>query len=425
MLLKSLKIISLLWLGSIGSAFFTFAFQVISARHFGADNFGIFSSSLGLITILGCLIGFGVSQFWLKAFGEDGWDAYKWIRPSFLFFLLSTTIIIIILFIWSIFFIQNQKEKIVTYILIFHLISIPILELVSSKLQIEERYYELGFWQSLPSIFRFLLLASLITTQTTTNIINLAACYIGSSIFIIYFGSKSLYKLYRKDFKLANYSTTTSTSQKNISELIIESWPFGAATLFYLIYFQSSIILINQYLGSESAGYYSAAFNLLAALYLLPGAIYQKFLMPKIHRWSAFNPEKIYKLYITGNKIMLAIGIVSAIFIILLGNKAIEIIFGKQYLPASIVLITLSISIPFRFLASNLAAILTTNNYLKPRIKIMFVAAVINILANVLLIPKFGISGAAWATIASEIFLCTAYLLICKKYMNIVKVKMT
>src|SRR5687767_12146338 len=77
------KAISLLWVGSLAGAGFAFLTQVFLARKLGSNDFGAFSSALTTITLLAPLAGFGISQYWLKAFGQEGWAAKRWLKPSF------------------------------------------------------------------------------------------------------------------------------------------------------------------------------------------------------------------------------------------------------------------------------------------------------------------------------------------------------
>src|SRR3546814_17598760 len=78
--------------------------------------------------------------------------------------------------------------------------------------------------------------------------------------------------------------------QPSMWQIFAEAWPFGAAGIFHLIYFQSNIILLKYIRGDEAEGVYNVAFVIMSAVYLIPSVIYQKFPLPKIHLWS--NPDQ-------------------------------------------------------------------------------------------------------------------------------------
>ena len=82
---QAVKSVSLLWLGSLLGSGSTFVIYIILARELGVDNFGLFGSALSTVIIFILLAGFGISQFWLKIFGQEGWNAIRWIKPSLKF----------------------------------------------------------------------------------------------------------------------------------------------------------------------------------------------------------------------------------------------------------------------------------------------------------------------------------------------------
>ena len=49
------------------------------------------------------------------------------------------------------------------------------------------------------------------------------------------------------------------------------------------------------------AGLYGIALSVMTAIYLIPVTIYQKFLLAKLHRWSAHDKPKFWMVYRKGN----------------------------------------------------------------------------------------------------------------------------
>ena len=85
---------------------------------------------------------------------------------------------------------------------------------------------------------------------------------------------------------------------------------------------------------NESAGIYSASYTFLLAIYLIPGIIYQKFLLPKFHRWSNFNQERFLEVYQAGNGLMLMLGIIFLVFLFPSVSYLVPLFFGEAYLQA-------------------------------------------------------------------------------------------
>ena len=68
---KAFNALALLWLGTLIGAGLAFLTQIILARKLGSEYFGMFSAVLAMVTLVTPLAGFGISQLWLKVFGQE------------------------------------------------------------------------------------------------------------------------------------------------------------------------------------------------------------------------------------------------------------------------------------------------------------------------------------------------------------------
>ena len=103
----------------------------------------------------------------------------------------------------------------------------------------------------------------------------------------------------------------------------------------------------------------------MIAIYFIPGVIYQKFLLPKIHGWANHDEPKMLEIYQAGNGIMLLLGFVILASLFFLAPQIIPIIFGSEYGETSEVLRILLFCIPIRFLATSVEAPLFTKELMK------------------------------------------------------------
>src|SRR5690554_4522989 len=147
---NAVRAISFLWLGSLAGAGCAFLTQVVLARVLGPNTFGIFASALATVTLLVPLAGFGVAPFWLKVFGEEGWQARRWWPGSFRFVCVSTLVVLISLALWAGFGPHDDAMSLSLWLLLAYVMGQVVVELVSSKLQLEEKYIRLAIWQFSP-----------------------------------------------------------------------------------------------------------------------------------------------------------------------------------------------------------------------------------------------------------------------------------
>jgi len=415
---KSIKTILLLWFGSLAGVGFGFLVQVILARYLGPSGFGVFSTAFSLAAIFIPLAGFGISQYWLKEFGKDGYLAIGQVSPSLKLIVINTTLIISLIALWGLFGPHEDPLKYTILIMSFYVAGPVLLELMAIKLQLEEKYTKVALLQIAPHLFRFcLILAILLLADSYLTIINIAFVYVLVSIFLVVFGIIMMLKFAEGVVDLKghkSFSNIESSELVQIKHIIHGSWPFALAGVFQFIYFQSDIILLNYMVGSEVAGIYYSAF-IVIVLVAFPSVVYQKFFLPKIHRWANHDHDLFYKFFKRGNVVMLVLGLLAMVVVWLLAPYAVPILFGKEYGHSIELLYILSASLPVVFFASSPGAALSTKNHMRTKVKIMAMVAIFNIILNIVLIPSYGSVGAAIATVLSNFTLALFYYFISMK----------
>jgi O-antigen/teichoic acid export membrane protein len=251
---KAIKMVSLLWLGSLFSAVCTFLTQLLLAKKLDPTFYGTLSSALAITTLFAPLAGFGISQCWLKAFGREGLQAMRWLPASFRFVSFSTFAVIVLLISWAKFGIHEAVTSKILMILSFYVLSQPVMELVGSKLQLEERYWSLIIWQILPNFTRLAFIFLLIYTSVNfINVQNVAYIYSGVAVILFIIGVWILHRMHHGYFALKGHSEIVSNKNlvplvtPSIAQIATQSWPSGLAGLFYLIYFQGVLLLFYHF----------------------------------------------------------------------------------------------------------------------------------------------------------------------------------
>lgn len=415
MLKGALKSVSFLWAGSIIGAGLAFLVQVITARSLTADQFGSISATLAIIAATAPLAAFGVPQYWLRVFGEEGMSAIRWIKPSIRFSISTTSTVIAALIIWAFAASHSPQVRDITIILIPMVVSQACIELMSAKLQLEERYSTLAKLQLLPNLLRFLGVSAVAISPLSESsglMTYIAMAYACTAIFFIIPGITEIKKLQSGKINLIGHTQkqnlfTTTPSTVDISR---SAFPFGVAASFHIIYFQGSLIFLNYLVSTKDSGLYNCAFVVMSAIYILPNVIYQKFLTPKIHRWACHNRDLFESTFKKGCIGMITAGLISTTIIFLAAPIAIPTLFGEQYIGAIPVLQALSICAPIRFLATCAGSVLTTKEHMKKKALYMGIVALSSIALHLTITKTYGLSGALASTIASEILLLILYI---------------
>jgi O-antigen/teichoic acid export membrane protein len=168
--------------------------------------------------------------------------------------------------------------------------------------------------------------------------------------------------------------------------------------------------------GDEQAGFYNIGFVILSAIYIFPSALYQKYLMPKFHRWANHDRNRFYDVYQKGNIVMLILGIIISVVIFASSDFFIPLLFGAQYVKSIELVNILALTLPFYLVAFSVASTLVTQEHMKRKVIYMGLVALFNVILNLILIPIYQAKGAAIATVVSNALLLAIYYYAANKY---------
>lgn len=182
--------------------------------------------------------------------------------------------------------------------------------------------------------------------------------------------------------------------------LLKDSWPLILAGMAVMLYMKIDQVMIKTMLGNEEAGFYAAAVKLSEAWYFIPMAIAGS-LFPAIIG-AKKKSENLYHLRLQQfYDLMVWIAIAIALPITFLAPLIIKMLYGSAYMPAASVLSIHIWAGVFVFLGVASSKWLVIENYTKISFLRTFVGAIVNLVLNIILIPKYGINGAAIATLIS------------------------
>ncbi|WP_162937605.1 flippase [Indioceanicola profundi] len=183
--------------------------------------------------------------------------------------------------------------------------------------------------------------------------------------------------------------------------LLHDAWPLILANVAVLVYIKTDQIMLGRMIGEEAVGVYSAAVRLSESWYFLATAVINS-VFPAIIAARAVSEQayrdRLQALY----RLMVGISFAVAVPVTFLSGWVTVLLFGPAYAAAGPVLATHIWGSLFVFLgvASGKALILDNRSDLS--LQRTLAGAFMNVVLNLLLIPSYGIMGAAYATIMSQ-----------------------
>lgn len=178
------------------------------------------------------------------------------------------------------------------------------------------------------------------------------------------------------------------------------SWLVANAIVGLLIY-NSDLIFLRIFRTPEEVGHYAAAYTLISFLLNL-GMTYGQSLLPTFTRLKP-DPAQQRSLYHAAMAHVYAGAMPLAVGGSLVAGGLLRLVFGPQFITASTALIILLWSIPVAFFRNVPQTALIAAGRQEWVFRFTLISAVLNLVLNLTVIPRWGMLGAALATLGTEV----------------------
>jgi len=184
-----------------------------------------------------------------------------------------------------------------------------------------------------------------------------------------------------------------------IRELWSFSWPLALGSSFFLLLGNVDVLMIGYFMEPRSVGLYRAIQPLNQVTTFVLVAFTFLFLPIATEYYNDRNLDALDQFYTISTKWIIAATFPPVLVFVLFAPDVVQVFFGSEYVPAAPALAVLTGGLFIR-------AIVGLNGDMtkaidRPRIELYAVApaVAINIALNIVLIPRYGIVGAAMATV--------------------------
>lgn len=191
--------------------------------------------------------------------------------------------------------------------------------------------------------------------------------------------------------------------------LLRAAFPFGVIGLTLGISYRFDTVLLNIYDGDTATGYYNAAYNLIFSLVTLSNVL-NTALYPSLARQSVAAPETLPTVYERILRYLLLVALPIAAGGFILAAPLVNLLFGAEYAPAAPLLAMLVWVLPLMFLSEFLGYVVVIAGREALVARSIMVSSSINIVANLIFIPLYGVVAAATITVITEAVLVCQYL---------------
>jgi O-antigen/teichoic acid export membrane protein len=193
------------------------------------------------------------------------------------------------------------------------------------------------------------------------------------------------------------------------------SSPIGLAYVVGLLYFKADTLILSFLSTAKQIGYYGAAYSIVSVFLVLPTVLTRTFL-PSMVRASKETIERSIHSTLTYFAIG---GTFSATAIMICGPTVIRIVAGSHFGASNPPLRILGVGLIFIFIATALSSVCVARGSGNKIFVMSVVSLVLNVALNIVAIPKFGIKGAAVATLICEVISLALFIRLVRKEVGV------
>ena len=397
--------------GNIALKFFSFIYLVLVARFFSQNDVGTFYLALSIIgafTIFSDLgLGAAFTRYIPFYLGKgQKKDAYSLLQVSYMFsgtlsFLLSVGLFLAAGLLADAF--KAPGLDIQMQLLAIFLFLCTLLSLNTSFLSGLKRMKESNLLLNLQNTLKLVLTIALFIFMGA-NYLALSISFIASYVIAVAFSFWYLQKNLEKE-EMDKLAPDT----KGRIELLKEIVPFGLmlsiVVTFWTIITYTDRILLGYFLGGEKAtiaiAIYTMATTLATMIMIFPSAVSSIFLPMISELYAKEKRKEMAELSNSAIRWVIFLITPPTLIFIIFPEEILQMFYGKAYSGGAVVLMIFAIGFFIRSLSFIQGSLLAALRAVKLEIYTAAAAAVSNIALNWVLIPRYGIEGAAISSAVS------------------------
>ncbi|MBF8151818.1 polysaccharide biosynthesis C-terminal domain-containing protein [Exiguobacterium sp. TBG-PICH-001] len=368
--------------------------SIFITRYLGVSDRGNYAYIIQVVSIAAIVLNLGIHQsysFYYRMLKEETFN--KYVQVVIIQFFLYTLISIICM--------NFVNDQLIVFMIILIPISVlsqqleSIMAVENIRLKIKLHIFN-GTLRTIGFGFLFFSVKSnLIFPIIITLILNI--------ITIVSFLLFSLKKVKFKEEKL---------NLKFASEIIKFGWLPMLTALLITINYSADVIFLKHLGTSYDLGIYSTAAGLITYFWLIPDS-FKEVLVSRVARSNNIHST----IFVIKVSLIIICGVIIAFIIV--GEYAIQIMYGMKFLEAYNITLILSIGAISMIFYKMIGTVLLAEGRRWVYFITLLVSAITNCIGNVVLIPEYGMYGSAISSVISYSICGLAFLIYFSKIKNV------
>ena len=177
--------------------------------------------------------------------------------------------------------------------------------------------------------------------------------------------------------------------------------PYVGSTLLGIVLFNADVIFLRIFRDATTVGLYASAYALVSFL-LNIGGTYALTLLPSLTR-LAVDPATRQRVFEEAAAKVFLVILPVTVGGAMIGAEILTAVYGAEFSAAGPVLAVLLVSAPLSLLRSVATTAIMAERRESVLLQIVGVSAVVNIVLNIIVVPRWGMTGAAVVTVITEL----------------------
>jgi len=198
---------------------------------------------------------------------------------------------------------------------------------------------------------------------------------------------------------------------KKSAGLLKKSFPLFVPTFMSQINIPAALLIVVTFGSLPEAGYFSAASKVIVVSAVIPNLLWSSF-YPVLARSAGVDSTENRSLVTRLYRYAVVVGMTPAFFGLMFSRPIVEILFGSAYEGAVVPFQLFSVVASLQFMSVVFTRILPALGKESAFSRLVLSGSVLQIVACLILVPRFGAAGAAWSFIVSETCIAAAALVL-------------
>ncbi|MGH2593298.1 MAG: oligosaccharide flippase family protein, partial [Anaerolineae bacterium] len=374
-----------------------FAFAALMLRVLQPENAGNFYFAVVIVSWFEILTNFGLNTLLTREVSKDRAQANRYLVNTSILRLrlaaLSAPLVLAVILVWS--NVSTLTPETAAAIIILAIAQLP--SSLSYGLTALFYSYEKAEYPAAISVISVMLKVALGVPALLLGwgIIGLAAVSLIVNLFTLLILSRLSFRMF--------FRPHLESDPVLRREMVSESFPLMINHLLATLFFKIDVPLLQSLQGPTVVGLYSAAYKWVDALNIIP-AYSTIALFPVMSRQAGEDKAALLRSYTIGIKLLVALALPLAVVTTFIAPALMLILGGNAYLPHSATALQIMIwSIPFGWINSITNYVLIALGQQTRLTRAFIIGLTFNVVANLILIPRYSYLAAAAITILSEL----------------------